>query len=353
VRFLFGFVGGTGHLAPQLPVASALAAAGHAVAFSTYFTMVPEVEAAGFEALVTGPRVAEPAVKKPLLAPDPAREDEVVRRAFAGRAARERLASVPEHCEAWRPDVLVCDETDYGAQIAAGRRGLPFASVLIGPTGAFPRREAIAAALELMPAPPGLVLSPFPPSLRTVPLPATAHPFQPCAPGHAEGDEIYFTLGTVFNLESGDLFARVLAGLRGHDVIVTVGRSLDPAELGPQPPGIRVERFVAQAEVLPRCRLVISHGGSGSLVAALAHGLPSVLIPLGADQLVNAERAAALGVARVLDAVGATADDVREAVDAVLSDERHRHAAEALRDEIAALPGPESAVEPLTRLRGG
>jgi MGT family glycosyltransferase len=246
----------------------------------------------------------------------------------------------------------VCDDIDFGAQIAAGRLGLPFATVLTGATGAFPRRETVVAALELMPAPPDLVLCGFPPSLRSVPLPATAHAFRPCEAAHAEGDAIYFTLGTIFNLESGDLFTRVLAGLRGHEVIVTVGRNLDPEDIGPQPPGIRVERFLPQAEVLPRCRLVISHGGSGSLVATLAHGLPSVLIPLGADQLVNAERAAALGAARVLDAVRATPDDVRDAVEAVLADPGYRCATEALRDEIAALPGPESAIEPLTRLRG-
>jgi UDP:flavonoid glycosyltransferase YjiC (YdhE family) len=42
---------------------------------------------------------------------------------------------------------------------------------------------------------------------------------------------IYFTLGTVFNHESGDLFARVLAGLRELPVnlLVTVGREIDPA----------------------------------------------------------------------------------------------------------------------------
>ena len=45
---------------------------------------------------------------------------------------------------------------------------------------------------------------------------------------------------------------------------------------------MRVERFVAQDEVLSEVDLVVSHGGSGSLMAALAHGLPSVLLPLGA-----------------------------------------------------------------------
>ena len=333
MRFLFGFVGGTGHLAPQLPIARALVAAGHDVAFSTYFGMVPEVEAAGFEALATGPRVAKPPVKKPLLEPDPEREDEVARRVFAGRLTRERIASVPEHCATFRPDVLVCDETDYGAQIAAGRLGLPFATSLIGPTGAFPRRETIAAALDAMPALPYVVLSGFPPRLRSVPLPDTALAFRPCEPSHAEGSAIYFTLGTIFIHECGDLPERVLAGLSGFNCVETI------------------TRFVPQADILPRCRAVISHGGSGTLVASLAHGLPSVLIPLGADQLVNAERAAELGIARVLHAVRATPDDVRAAVLEVIEDPAYAAAARAIRDEIAALPGPESAAQLLTQSR--
>ena len=71
---------------------------------------------------------------------------------------------------------------------------------------------------------------------------------------------------------------------------------------------------------------------------------------MGADQPLNAVRCRELGVARVLDAVRATAQEVREAVSAVLSDPAYRSAAERVRDEIAALPGPEHAVTLLERL---
>ena len=133
---------------------------------------------------------------------------------------------------------------------------------------------------------------------------------------------IYFTLGTVFNLESGDLFARVLAGLRELPVnlLVTVGREIDPATLGLQPAHVRIERFVSQAEILPHVDLVVSHGGSGSVLGALAHGRPMVVLPMGADQPLNAGRITALGVGRSLDAIEATPDDVREAASSVLAD---------------------------------
>ncbi|PSL53574.1 hypothetical protein B0I31_10821 [Saccharothrix carnea] len=42
------------------------------------------------------------------------------------------------------------------------------------------------------------------------------------------------------------------------DVIATVGRHVDPAVLGPQRPGVRVERCLPQGSVPPGCDLVIS-----------------------------------------------------------------------------------------------
>jgi UDP:flavonoid glycosyltransferase YjiC (YdhE family) len=63
-----------------------------------------------------------------------------------------------------------------------------------------------------------------------------------------------------------------------------------------------------------------------------------IVIPLGADQLLNASRCEGLGVAIALDALQLTADDVRRAVDRLLTEPGYRAAAERVRDEIAALP---------------
>ena len=75
-----------------------------------------------------------------------------------------------------------------------------------------------------------------------------------------------------------------------------------------------------------------------------------VLLPMGADQPFNALRCEALGVARSLDVITATPADVHDAVAAVLSGPSYRAAAEQWRDEFAALPGPEHAVELLEQL---
>ena len=113
---------------------------------------------------------------------------------------------------------------------------------------------------------------------------------------------------------------------------------------------MRIEPYVPQSVLLPRCDAVVSHGGSGTVIGTLAAGLPSVALPMGADQPLNAARCAALGVGLTLDAVRATPDAVGEAVLAVLTDPGYRKAAEGVRDEIAALPHVSAAVPLLEAL---
>jgi len=383
MRILFTFAGGSGHFEPLAPIARAAKAAGHRVAFAGQPAMIPAVEAAGFTAFATGgATVSGTPKRKALLKLDAERDDRALRESWATRIARERASAILALCAEWRPDLVVCDEFDFGSVVIAERLGLPHATVLVIAAGSFMRPGLLAERLNRLRAEHGLppdpdlamlsrhlVLSPGPPSFRDpdFPLPATAHAFRPLAldpvedaavPAWVAGLDdvptVYFTLGTVFNLESGDLFQRVLAGLRELPVnlVITVGRDIDPAEFGPQPANVHVARYVPQAVLLPHCDLVVSHGGSGSVIGALAYGLPMVLMPMGADQPLNAARGAALGVARVLDALEATPESVRAAVTAVLEDPAYRRAAERLREEIAALPGPAHAVTLLERLAG-
>jgi UDP:flavonoid glycosyltransferase YjiC (YdhE family) len=379
VRILFTFIGGNGHFVPLIPVARAASAAGHTVAFGCGPSLISTVEAAGFTVFPLGTGIASPPERFPLRPLDAAREDQEFRDRFARRGAQGRAPRTIALCTEWQPDILVCDETDFGGMVAAERFELPYATVLVMAAGSFVRTEVVGEALNELRAEHGLpsdpeldmlhrylVLAPFPPSFRdpAYPLPATAHTFRPPM-SEAAGDPapawrprqpgvptVYFTLGTVFNMESGDLFTRVLAGLRDLpvNVVVTVGHHIDPGEFGPQPANVQIERCIPQESILPHCHLVVSHGGSGSVIGALAHGRPAVLIPMGADQPLNAARCAQLGVARVLDPIGATPDDVRAAVSDIFADPRYRWAAERIRDEFAALPGPAHAVRLLERL---
>lgn len=341
--------------------------------------MVPKVEQIGFPAFASGSDHGLTPSIVPVAAADVERDIQKVGVGFGLRIARERAKDILPLCAAWQPDLLVCEEMDFGAMVVAEQLGLPHVTVLVIAAGSFVQREVVAEPLNEVRAEYGLppdpvlamlsrylVLSPFPPSFRdpAFPLPATAHTIRPYARAATDDAQppwgthlhdaptVYFTLGTVFPLESGDLFARVIAGLRALPInlVVTVGREIDPAAFGPQPANVHIAQYIPQAVVLPHCDLVVSHGGSGSVIGALAHGLPMVLIPLGADQPLNAARCEQLGVARVLDALAASPESVREAVSAVLAEPNCRRAAERIRDEIAALPDPAHAVTLLERL---
>ena len=87
------------------------------------------------------------------------------------------------------------------------------------------------------------------------------------------------------------------------------------------------------------------------MTGALAYGVPLVVLPMGADQPMNAARVEALGVGLVLDAIGSAPEDIRGAVRRVLDDPAYRRAAGRVRDEVAALPGPEHAVSLIEGLR--
>jgi UDP:flavonoid glycosyltransferase YjiC (YdhE family) len=86
------------------------------------------------------------------------------------------------------------------------------------------------------------------------------------------------------------------------------------------------------------------------VVGALAHGVPMVLLPIGADQPFNAARCKDLHVARVLNALAATSEDVRLAAEDVLGDATYKRNAKGLEAEIASLPDPEHAVRLFERL---
>ena len=365
MRILFTFTGGMGHVNPLIPIAQATKAAGHIVAFGCNPAMVGMMKALGFTTFTMGSGTSGPPERLPLRALDMKREEQEFLDRFVRRGTQYRIPLTIALCNQWHPDILVCDETDFGSMIAAEHLQLPYVTVLVIATGSFIRKEVISQTLNALRAtynlPPDhelhmlsryLILSPFPPSYRdpASPLPTTAYSFRSPMTTKSylpqwssvlpEAPTLYFTLGTIFNMESGDLFMRVLAGLQmlSMNVIVTVGRHLDPEEFGVQPPHIHMKQFIPQALILPHCHVTISHGGSGSVMGALTYGLPSVLLPMGADQPLNANRCQALGVAQVLDALTATPTMVRDAVLATLTKPNYRQAAKRLQAEIATLP---------------
>lgn len=362
MRILFTFIGGSGHFRPLIPLARAAQAAGHTVAVAGSAGRYEEITAAGFTALRTTkpkPRPADEPGQR-LEPVDLAREEQVLRDGFAGRGARRQAKAIREIALEWKPDVIVRDEVDFGSAIAAETLGIPCVNVIVLLAGGLARKDVILEPITALRAEHGLVpdpeltrldgrlvVMPAPPSLRD-----PRHPLPEgtiwCAPGDpvprrtrtAGKPLIYFTLGTFDTYR--EVFERVLAGLRDLPVrvVTTVGRQLDPASFGPQPEHVRIERFIPQEEILAEADLVIAHGGSGTLIGSLAHGIPSVLLPMGADQPHNARRCVELGTALELDPVAFTPEDAARAVTSMLREDSYRFAARRIQDEINALPEP-------------
>jgi hypothetical protein len=358
----------------------ALRDAGHEVAFHGRRSGAGTAMGRGFPLFVDPDEApGDPRTIKPLEPVDREREERRLT-GFTDRIARARAAKIIALTATWDPDLIVCDEADFGAMLAAERTGVPHAVVLVNASGSFGKLEIIAPALRRARRDLGLdrddvgsmiqgdlTLNPFPPSFRDprFPLPAGSVTYRggPIVPTGAsapewlanlggEGPAVYVTLGTIFPAESGDLFHRLLGAIRalGVQAIVTVGRELDPASFGPQPDRVLVERYLPQDLVLPRVDVVVNHAGSGSILGALAHGLPVVALPLGADQPWNADRVETLGLGLVLDAVTATPEELAAAIDAALTDAGMRERTGAMRAELEALPGPGITVARLEEL---
>jgi UDP:flavonoid glycosyltransferase YjiC (YdhE family) len=124
---------------------------------------------------------------------------------------------------------------------------------------------------------------------------------------------------------------------------------VDPSVLGTRPAHVVAASFVPQALLMPSVSAVVSHTGSGTMLGALASGLPQVCLPRGADQFANAERVRAVGAGVRLLPDEVTPERLRAAVTAVLADPAYARAAGAMRAEIEAMPPAAAVLEGLVR----
>lgn len=123
-----------------------------------------------------------------------------------------------------------------------------------------------------------------------------------------------------------------LAGLPVR-VLVTLGHNLRAEDIR-VPENAEVARWVPHRQVFPEAALVVTHAGLGTVLAALACGVPLLCLPLGREQPLNAERVQALGAGFVLSPT-ATETEVREAAERLLAEPSFRDSAQRLATVIA------------------
>lgn len=381
MRILFSGCPAYGHLYPMLPLARAAARAGHEVVIATGPDLAAHLAGRGFETWAVGPTFAESWHERNAALPDlhtvpPERHIMLDVEALFGASAAKRAVDLVPRAEAWRPDLVIHETVEFAAAIAAHRTGARQVTHALGVAMPAPMRQVLGSAMGEVYArwrAPDLTdavfaapyLDIWPPALHPAGEPAfenavplRAYPGEVLAidrlpdalAARTTGDLAYLTLGTIFHSAPG-VFEACLAGLRDLplDLVVTVGRDGDPDRFGPQPSSVVVARYVPQALLLPRCRLVVSHGGAGTMLGAYAYGLPQLIVPQAADQFLNAALAEAAGAAITLRPGEVTPEAVHAAARRLIEEPAFTAAARALRAEIEATPGVDDVLATLTR----
>ena len=165
------------------------------------------------------------------------------------------------------------------------------------------------------------------------------------------GDEplVLVSMSTT-DMGQADLLRRTVDALDRLPVrgLVTTGPGVDPAAVPPTA-RVAVVRAAPHARLLPHAAAVVSHGGHGTVVKALAAGLPQLVLPLGRDQPNNAARVTHHGVGLRLRPT-ATGGDIAAAIRRLLDDDGLALRAATLGATVRTDAASDCAVEHLEAL---
>jgi UDP:flavonoid glycosyltransferase YjiC (YdhE family) len=186
-------------------------------------------------------------------------------------------------------------------------------------------------------------------------------PFGPVEPPPGDEPLVLVAPSTAQDPEHRMLRA-ALEGLAGEPVrVLATTNRRDPPEPLEVPPNARLVDWLSYAQTMPICDAVILHAGHGTLVRALACGVPVVACPAAGDMAENAARVSWAGAGVSLPRRLTTPHGVRLAVRKLLADERYSRRALELRDWARAHDGAAAAAaevealaaKPLARDAGG
>ncbi|MFF0159871.1 glycosyltransferase [Streptomyces sp. NPDC005263] len=275
---------------------------------------------------------------------------------FAGTRVDLTYDEALREATAFRPELIVCEPFDYVAPTIASALDVPWAA--LGISGSVP--SELTAALRgrwqqqldrysLHPTERLVYLDPYPAFLRQdgeEPEP-DGFPVRPVAfdreddvfelPSFEEEDRprALVTFGTsVVEPEAEEATARSLADA-GFNVIIAGSHT--PARVVGH---VHRAGFVPLARVLPWADVLVSAGGTGTMLAALAAGTPMVVRPFHADQPWNAERLTRVGVAETISAF----EDSGPAAAKMMATTSYRDAAARAAQEVSTMTPVTEAV---------
>lgn len=373
VRVLVSAVPALGHVVPLLDLGVALQLAGHEVRFATNEQSHGVIAGAGLEPVSAGMSTAEMVAERRHRWPETDTQPVSVwaTRMWAQIMAPSTLEDLLVHMEEWPPDVVIHDEGEYAAPVAAVKAGIPWVTHAWGsplrPAGELAQLEDLASGLwescgRTVPRAAGLyahaLVNPCPSMLQASPPPG-ASVVWPIRPRPLEGQgptleaDVYIGFGTVpsFANAGAELTAAVQAcASRGMRVVVTAPSEELRRELAEIDARlVDAREFVSLARLICSCKVVISHGGAGTVLTSLAAGVPVVLVPRGSPSQVRmAEACHHAGVGRTCNPAGLEA-----ALEKVMDDPEISVAAAAAADQIAKLPSASEVVSLIKWLTSG
>jgi UDP:flavonoid glycosyltransferase YjiC (YdhE family) len=399
MRILLSTRGSAGHVLPMAPFGQAAVRAGHEVLVAAQAQNAGNVTRAGLP--FTAFADPDPQDWRPLLQEFATSSIDVanarmVGEYFARVDAIAALSGLDEVVREWQPDVIVRETMEFASTVVADRHDVPVVRVGLGLAEveelaislAAPAVDALRAAHDLPPDPDGDRLADTPlltmvPAALEAPGGAMADAstvvprrFRQAVPAlHATASAplpawwpnrhdplLYVSLGSIAGQPHlayfPALYRRIVEALAALParVLLTLGDGPDPGALGRLPDHVHVERWIPQDAVLPHAAVAVLHGGYGSTLGALAHGVPQVVLPLfSIDQWANAEAVERVGAGLALDAdrdtrrvLALPADEtlaaLPDAVARVLEDGAFRRRATAIASAMAELPPVEAAV---------
>ena len=158
---------------------------------------------------------------------------------------------------------------------------------------------------------------------------------------------IYASLGTLLNgLEHAHrAILEATAKLPEFQLVLSVGLSVHPDELGPTPSNAIIVRTAPQLELLKGAALCITHAGLNTVLESLAQGVPMVALPIGYEQPGVAARVEYHRVGECLEIATLTAEQLLDAIRKTLRDPSYRERARYFQKVIGATHGLEVAAD--------
>jgi len=165
---------------------------------------------------------------------------------------------------------------------------------------------------------------------------------------------IYASMGTLVNGLTNvyRIILEAVGKFPEMQVVLSLGRHVDPNDLGPIPANTIVVRVAPQIELLKRATLCITHAGQNTALEALAQGVPMVAIPIGYDQPGIAHRISYHGVGEFVELGDLTARRLSKLIAKVTSNPTYRDKASWFRDVLRKTRGLDVAADIIERVFG-